>query len=487
MELDKAPIFPHVLIFPFPVQGHVNSMLKLAELLSLAAGGGIRITFLNSDCTHNRLLQFSDAESRFSVYPGFQFKTIDDHRIPMEKLTKGDKVLDLVGAMESEMKPDFRDMLSRMDPPVTCVIGDGLLGFIREVSMELGIPVIRFRTISPCCFWVNYCLPDLIEAGELPIQDMDRKISKVPGMESFLRSRDLPGMCRVSGLDDPTLVMLINATRESPPLSPLILNTFEDLDSSVLSQIRRHFPQTYAIGPLHQHLESRLRTMSFGSQNNINTQSSSSNSLWKEEASCLKWLDQQPEGSVLYVNFGSITVMTADRIVEFWEGLSSSKHRFLWVMRPGLIPDKELEKIPQEILNQKEGFYKVVVGWAPQEEVLNHAAVGGFLTHSGWNSTLESVAAGVPMICWPFFADQLVNSRVVSEVYNLGLDMKDVCDRKVVERMVNDLMDERKDEFQSLAAKMAALAKGSVSEGGSSCRNLEVLIQDIRLMSVKGT
>ncbi|CAN0909607.1 7-deoxyloganetic acid glucosyltransferase [Linum grandiflorum] len=483
MEFDKEPIFPHVLIFPFPVQGHVNSMLKLAELLSLAGGGGdgIRVTFLNTVYTHNRLIQFSDAESRFSTYPGFQFKTIDDQHIPMEKLTKGDKVLDLVGAMESAIKPAFRDMLSQMVPPVTCVIGDGLLGFIREVSQELRIPVIRFRTISPCCFWVNFCIPDLIEAGELPIQDMDRKISKVPGMEAFLRTRDLPGMCRVSGLDDPTLVMLIAATRESPPPCPLILNTFEDLDSSILCKIRRCFPQTYAIGPLHRHLQSRLQTTQFGSKNT--QQSSSSNSLWKEEASCLTWLDQQPEKSVLYVNFGSITVMTADQIVEFWEGLNSSKQRFLWVMRPGLISDK----LPEEILLQKEGFSKVVVGWAPQEEVLNHPAVGGFLTHSGWNSTLESIAAGVPMICWPFFADQLVNSRFVSEVYNLGLDMKDVCDRKVVERMVTDLMAERKDEFRRLAAEMAALAKESVEEGGSSYRNLELLIQDIRLMSVKDT
>ncbi|TKY69965.1 7-deoxyloganetic acid glucosyltransferase [Spatholobus suberectus] len=88
-----------------------------------------------------------------------------------------------------------------------------------------------------------------------------------------------------------------------------------------------------------------------------------------------------------------------------------------------------------------------MVGWAPQEEVLAHKAIGGFLTHSGWNSTLESVVAGVPMICWPYFADQQINSRFVSEVWKLGLDMKDVCDRHVVEKMVNDLMVHRREEF----------------------------------------
>ncbi|CAN1257211.1 7-deoxyloganetic acid glucosyltransferase [Linum perenne] len=399
----------------------------------------------------------------------------------MDELTKGDKVLDIVGLMESEVKPAFMEMLSQMHPPVTCVIGDGLLGFIREVSQEFGISVIRFCTISACCFWVNFCLPDLIEAGELPIQDMDRKISKVPGMEAFLRSRDLPGMCRVSSLDDPALVRLIEATRESPP-SPLILNTFEDLDAPILNQIRRNFPKTYAIGPLHLHLQSRLQ------KRQQQQQQSSSNSLWKEEASCLTWLDQQPPRSVLYINFRSITMMRADQIVEFWEDLLSSKERFLWVIRPGLVPEEELGKVPEEIVQgvQNEGF-KVLVGWAPQEQVLSHSAVGGFLTHSGWNSTLESIVAGVPMICWPFFADQLVNSRVVSEVLKLGLDMKDVCDRRVVERMVNELMVDRREEFGRSAAKMAALAKESVTECGSSYRDLQVLIEDIRLMTVKGT
>ena len=126
-----------------------------------------------------------------------------------------------------------------------------------------------------------------------------------------------------------------------------------------------------------------------------------------------------------------------------------------------------------------------MVGWAPQEEVLEHRAVGGFLTHSGWNSTLESIVTGQPLICWPYFAEQQVNSRVVGQVWKLGLDMKDVCDRKVVEKMVNDLMVERREEFVKSTDRMAKLAKKSVSDSGSSLCNLDRLIEDIRLMSVQ--
>jgi len=169
--------------------------------------------------------------------------------------------------------------------------------------------------------------------------------------------------------------------------------------------------------------------------------------------------------------------------MEFWYGLVNSKKRFLWVIRPDMVVGEDHDyRVPAELEEgtKDRGF---IVGWAPQEEVLAHKAIGGFLTHSGWNSTLESLVAGVPMICWPYFADQQINSRFVSEVWKVGLDMKDVCDRHVVENMVNDLMVHRREEFLKSAKAMAMLAHKSVSSGGSSYSSLQDLIQYIKLLS----
>ncbi|XVF83816.1 hypothetical protein PTKIN_Ptkin16aG0523500 [Pterospermum kingtungense] len=190
-------------------------------------------------------------------------------------------------------------MLLNTSPPVDCIIGDGFLGFTLDVAEELGIPIIYIRTSSPCSVWTYYSVPDIIQAGELPIKDgeMDRFITSVPGMDTILHCRDLPKFCRGADMNDAMMQLLVKQTRKTTPGHALMLNTFEDLDGLALSQIRSICPKVYTIGQIHAQLKARLR------EKHGESYDMSINSLWEVERSCISWLGQQPKQSVVYVKF----------------------------------------------------------------------------------------------------------------------------------------------------------------------------------------
>ncbi|KAI3969123.1 hypothetical protein MKW92_017375 [Papaver armeniacum] len=480
---------PHVLVFPFPIQGHINSMLKLAELLCIS---GINVTFVNTQQNHSRLLSLGNVQSRFSQFPGFCFETVPDGLSDDQHHSSGftshqDFVKDGIHRMHNVTRPAFRELLIsdrfKLDArgSVSCIITDGMSGFAIDVAQELEIPSISFRTVSACCIWIYLCFPKLVENGDMPFkdEDMDRLVRSVPEMESFLRCRDLPSFFRPTEANHPGLDFINRETSHSMRATAHIVNTFDDIEAPILAHMRSYWPNLYAIGPLNALLNA-LRSSST-TKVSSSLPVSSNASLYAEDRSCMTWLDEQPEKSVVYVSFGSIAMVTPEQWVEIWYGLVNSSHRFLWVRRPdwNLAKDGQESQIQAELVEAtKERGY--MVNWAPQEEVLNHPAVGGFFTHSGWNSTLESMVAGVPMVCWPHLGDQQVNSRYVSEVWKIGMDMKDNCNRLTVEKLIREMMGAKREELMKSAVKVAEMARKSVSHDGSSYRNYEALLEFIR-------
>ncbi|KAG6395345.1 hypothetical protein SASPL_145988 [Salvia splendens] len=464
----------HVFIFPLPLQGPVNCMLKLAEILSI---NQIKVTFLNTDYIHQRLITHTDASIRFQSYPNFQFLTVPDG-LPEENPRTGAEIGNLLESMDVSAVPIFREMLLTAETPVTCLIADGIFTFATDVAAEIGAPLLYFDTVSPCGFWTYLLLPKLIEAGEVPFKDdnLDEMIKNAPGMEGIIRRRDLPSFYRTNDLNDRIIQLVLREDEHIPLAQGLIFNTFHHLEAPILAQLRTVCPNIYALGPLHAHLKARMASRE--------ARSTTSNSIWEEDRSCISWLDRQPSKSVVYVSIGSLAVMTKDQMCEIWHGLVNSGVRFLWIRRPGSVTGYSDETgIDQELTRGTEER-GCIVRWAPQEEVLAHPAVGGFLTHSGWNSTLESMVEGKPMICWPFFVDQQVNSRYVEAVWKVGLDMKDSCDKVVVEKMVREVMESRKDEFLKGAEEVAESARAAVSPGGSSFVDMDRLIEEIKTMKI---
>jgi len=255
----------------------------------------------------------------------------------------------------------------------------------------------------------------------------------------------------------------VSKVSNSKTSSAIIHNTMDCLENSSLTKIQQQCQiPIFPIGPMHK------------------IALASSSSLLEEDTSCLTWLHKQSCNSVIYVSLGSIAFMDVKELVEMAWGLANSQQPFLWVVRPGSVRGAEwIEVLPEGVKeNINERGY--IVKWAPQKKVLAHNAVGGCLSHCGWNSTLESICEGVPMICRPCFGDQRVNARYVSHVWNVGLELESELERGEIERTVRRLMvDEEGKEMRKRGKNLKERIELCIKEGGSSNNSLNKLIEMI--------
>ncbi|XP_026391207.1 7-deoxyloganetin glucosyltransferase-like isoform X2 [Papaver somniferum] len=296
---------------------------------------------------------------------------------------------------------------------------------------------------------------------------LDTPMDWMTGIGDVIRFRDLPSFVRTTNPNEVMVNYAIGEFAKAKDATALIFNTFDDLEKDALEAFRSQLslPPMYSIGPLPLLLN----------QTNQNELQSIGSNLWKEEPECLKWLDMKEPGSVVYVNFGSITVITPQQMIEFAWGLANSKHTFLWVIRPDLVVG-DSAMLPAEFLEDTKDR-SLYASWCPQEDVLNHPSIGGFLTHSGWNSTLESICGGVPMICWPFFAEQQTNCRYSCGHWGIGMEIDNNVKRYEVEKLVRELMDgDKGKEMKIKVMEWKKKAEESTSVGRSSDLNLDNLV-----------
>ncbi|XP_077224300.1 7-deoxyloganetin glucosyltransferase-like [Tasmannia lanceolata] len=469
---------PHVVCIPFPAQGHINPMLQLAKLLHFR---GFYITFINTEFNHRRLVS-SRGPDLVKGSDDFRFETIPDG-LPMIDCDRTQDIPALCNSLRNNCHPPFLDLLNKLNssasgPPVTCIISDGVMSFTLSAAEELGIPEFVFFTPSGCGFMSYLHYSELIERGYVPLKDesclsngyLDTQIDFIPGMRD-ISLRDLPTFIRTTDRDDIMLNYDLYNGKNASRARAVILNTFYDLEREVIDGIASKFSlRVYGLGPLSllcdQISESPSKSIGLN--------------LWKEDTNCLEWLDQKGHRSVLYVNFGSITVMTPKQLREFAWGLANSKRFFLWVIRPDLV-EGESAILSEEFIKetQERGFFS---GWVPQEQVLSHSSIGGFLTHSGWNSTMESICGGVPMLCWPFFAEQQMNCRFACTEWGIGMEIDTDVKREEVESLVRELMEGEKGKvMRKKAGEWKESAEKATISGGSSYMNMERLINEILL------
>ncbi|XP_057787305.1 UDP-glycosyltransferase 75C1-like [Salvia miltiorrhiza] len=431
----------HYLITCFPVQGHINPTLQLAKNL---AALGATVTFATTAAGLKRV------QDRLPAPHGLSYASFSEENVPAGDATAYMTNMRRCGSenLTKILQKSFND-----GRPVTCLVYSLLMPWASAVARDMHVP---------SAFLVIQCAAAFVIYSRFFGGHGESSVS--------VSIQDLPTF---SSCDLPTFVLPENPTNsfmgpmliehmqelETLPKSLVLLNTFQELEQEAIKELESKL-NVIAIGPL------------------ISTNNSFGGDL--SEESYLRWLDSKPEKSVVYIAFGSLVVMNKEQKIEILHGLVQSKRPFLWVVRSSDNEEEEVKKMVEDEMKNCDGM---IVAWCLQTEVLSHKSIGCFVTHCGWNSTLEGLVCGVPLIGCPHFSDQTTNAKLVEEVWRNGVRARTngevVIKREELGKCLDVVMGEgeRGKEIRKNARILRGMAMEAVKDGGSSYNNLRKVIE----------
>lgn len=467
MEIEN--IKGHVLVLSYPSTGHTNPMLQFSKNI---ASRGLLVTFVTFSYNHHRVIQAKVYLQRLKL--PIQFECIPDD-LPQDHTLDSNISNVVFNHMNNMSGLELEQLIHRLNasgnaPPVGCVVYNPFLPWGRKVARKMNIPHALFWTQCTAVFtiyhhfyngatWdssqvpesVNVAIPSLpeLKMGDLPMSFT----STVHNLQIYLE--------QLEGLSD---------------VSWVLANTFYELDHETVDYLRSMRVPFGSIGPC-------IPSAFLDGRNPHDSQMGAD--PWKATDAVQKWLDKKPPSSVVYIAFGSITILSAQQIYELALGIQCSGQNFLWVIRPPPGHEDIGELLPAGFVEETKER-GMVVNWCVQLEVLSHPSVAAFMSHCGWNSTLEALSLGVPVLTLGVWTDQTTNSKFLSDVWRTGVRMKKREDgtvgREEIERCMRMAVDQRSEaveEMRKNAMKWKELAKTAMSEGGSSDRNLNEFVEGV--------
>ncbi|CAA7403130.1 unnamed protein product [Spirodela intermedia] len=462
----------HFVLVPFVAQGHIIPTLDLARLL---AERGVLVTLVTTPLNLSRNQAFVSRvkESGLPIL----FLTL---RFPCEEigLPAGYENMDLVPHEDEELAKFFVAMemmreplllhLRRSSPQPCCIISDFCNPWTRHVARELGHNLMHHKVYEG------------VDSAHAPVV--------VP---------DLPVRIEVTMAQAPGIFPLPDWKWMSDEVSEAessshgtVVNTFASLEHGYISLYEKvKGKKVWAVGPVSLCNKLATDAASRGDKAVIN------------EEKCLTWLDSREPRSVLYASFGTLVGYPLAQLVELGMGLEAAQRPIIWVIKAGELQSAVEEWLAEGFEERTRDRILIIRGWAPQMTILSHPSIGGFLTHCGWNSSLEGIAAGVPLLTWPGFADQFLNERFLVDVLRVGIscgmkrpfwdetvisgDVKVKREdlKKAVERLMGNGIEAH--ELRKRTTELRNMARCAMDVGGSSEESLMQFINEVSLLAKK--
>ncbi|NP_001313037.1 anthocyanidin 3-O-glucosyltransferase-like precursor [Nicotiana tabacum] len=379
----------HIALLAFPFGSHATPLLTLVQKLSPFLPSNTLFSFFNTSQSNSSIF------SKFSKPENIKIYNVWDGVIETNGTTPiGREAIELfINATPSNFEKVMKMAEEESGVKFSCILSDAFLWFSCKLAEKMNVPWIAFWTAGSGSLSVHL-YTDLIRSNE-------ETLSTIPGFSSTLKISDMPPEVVAENLEGPMPSMLYNMALNLHKATAVVLNSFEELDPIINNDLESKLQKVLNIGPLV--LQSSKKVVL-----DVNS----------DESGCIFWLEKQKEKSVVYLSFGTVTTLPPNEIVAVAEALEAKRVPFLWSLR-----ENGVKILPKGFLERTKEFGKIV-SWAPQLEILAHSAVGVFVTHCGWNSILEGISYGVPMICRPFFGDQKLNSRMVESVWQIGLQIE---------------------------------------------------------------
>ncbi|XP_058068784.1 scopoletin glucosyltransferase-like [Magnolia sinica] len=482
MAAERRPL--HVFCFPFLAEGHMIPMIDMAKLF---AEHDARVSIITTP-RNAAALEKTIERTRCS---GHQIEThclefssshaaVSDGSENIDAKQTVDNFVDLTKAVGMLQEP-FERLVEEHHPD--CIISDMFLPWTVDVADKFGIPRLVFNGSSffSLCVWerIGRYAPHKNVASDMEVFI----VPCLPHSIELTRSQ-IPDFSKAQS----GFVELFERVRESDVRSfGVVMNTFYELEPAYAEHCKKELGRkAWNVGPV-----------SLCNRNTVDIAERGKKACIGPD-DCLKWLDGKTSGSVVYVCFGSRGQFTAHQLLEIALALEASNRPFLWVVGD-CKKLSENEWLADGFEERMQGKGLIIRGWAPQVLILSHPAVGVFVTHCGWNSTLEAISAGVTMVTWPIAAEQFYNEKLITKVLRIGVPVgskvwvpfdakkRPVIRRDEIEKAITLMMDagEEAEGMRKRAKELGKMAYRAVEVGGSSYADLSRLIEELKTYGLK--